>query len=317
MLSSTNPWVKYVLLGLFAVLLVFVALSLAQLYTSYRLSVSMQRITSTVEAVAAKVESMPITARPFGDEEETLEAQVDAMTTAVASAEMAAGTAVAAAQTAVASLTSTPSPPPPGSMIPLEVGIDITYQADNGPGMLLFPIDNLRVYQSDADFEVAWPLDGPATVRLALIETEVGSGEWRLFHAEQTIDSEVISPTGWSEYAVLVERAKTEEGETAGEPSSVFEELVFAEGPEQEIVASTSFTVEPGSTTSDSLDTLEEDARADLDLSSKLLLADNSTGVMRYTLVIFDPAAGAGGNRCKARCRNCQGVYCFICRFCR
>jgi hypothetical protein len=222
---------------------------------------------------------------------------------------------VAAVRTAVAPTPPiTPALAPTRPMIPVEVGVGITYQATSGPSMVLFPVDSLKVYRSYADFEADWPSDGPVTVRLALIETQEGAGEWQLFIAddEPNVDTGA-TPTRWSEYALLVERDRTEEGETAGEPSLTVEDLVFAEGPKQKIVASMPF--ERGETTSESLLYLAG-AGANPYLSRNLLLADESTRVTKYVLVIFDPASGLPGDQCKLHCSTCQGVSCWICWLC-
>ena len=305
MSNSINRGIKYVSLGLFVVLLLaLVVLLLALLYTSYNSSTSLQPITATMEAVAAKAESARAAAQTIEAKLETLGAQAEGVETPVAGIEIAvtaAETAVAAAQTAVAS--APPTTTPTELMIPLDVGVGITYQAADGPGMIPFSVDNLKVYRSYADFEANWPLDGPATVRLALIETQESAGEWQLFHTELPVGTGA-TPTDWSEYALLVELHPTRT-----------EELIFEEGLKQKIVTPELFIVEPDSTTGDSLDTLE-DAGAELDLSSKLLLADDSTGVPNYILIIFDPASGAGGDQCKAHCSACQGVSCWICWLC-
>jgi hypothetical protein len=313
MTSSAGPWVKYAILGLFVVLMLFVALSLALVYTSYSLSVSVQRITATMGAVVAQAESALATAQ-------AVEAgQAEAVGTAVAMAETAlavAETALAAAQPAGASVQPTSTLPSvsPGPLIPLEGGAGITYQAADGPGVRLFPVDAWDVYKNYADFEAdreSWPPDGPATVNLALIETQDGSGEWQLFHAGPLADT-VVTPTEWSEYALLVELGliEAEEGEDAGEPGLAVEGLVFDEGPGQKIVTSTLFTVEPGATTGDSVISLE-DAGADPNLSSRLLLVDDSTGQTEYILIIFDPVSGSGIDRLRRYCSRCRGCYWF------
>lgn len=313
MSNSINRGVKYVSLGLFVVLLLaLVVLLLALLYTSYNSSISLQTITATMEAVAAKAESAHATAKEIENKVEAVDAQLANMETSITRAEAT----VVAVQTAVApaSPTITPTPTPTKPMIPVEVGVGITYQATSGPSMVLFPVDSLKVYRSYADFEADWPSDGPVTVRLALIETQEGSGEWQLFLADDEPIVDIgATPTGWSEYALLVERARTEESETAGEPSLAVEDLVFAEGPKQEIVASMPF--ERGETTFESLLYLA-DTGANPYLSRNLLLADESTRVTKYILVIFDPASGLPGDQCKRHCSTCQGISCWICWLC-
>jgi hypothetical protein len=287
-------------------------LLLALLYTSNSSSISPQTVTANMEAVAAKAESAHATAKEIENKVEMVDAQLANMETSIARVEAT----VAAAQTVVtpAPPTITPTPAPTKPMIPVEVGVGITYQATSGPGMVLFPVDSLKVYRSYADFEADWPPNEPVTVRLALIETQGGSGEWQLFIAadEPTVDTGAMS-TGWSEYALLVERAKTEEGETAGEPSLTVENLVFAEGPKQKIVDSMPF--ERGETTFGSLLNLA-DTGANPNLSRNLLLADESTRVTKYILIIFDPASGLPGDQCKVHCSTCQGVSCWICWLC-
>ena len=320
MTSSADPWMKYAILGLFVVLMVFVALSLALLYTTYSLFGSVQGVTATMGSVRAQADSALATAQ-------AVEAgQAEAVGTAVAIAQTAlavAETASAAAPRSGASAqpTSTPSSASPGPLIPLEKGAGIAYQAADGPNVLLFPVDAWDVYKDFADFEAdreSWPSDGPATVRLALIETQDGSGEWHLFHAEPIADA-VATPTEWSEYALLVELSLTgaEEGGDADGPGLAVEQLVFDEGPGQKIVTTTPFTVELGATTGDSVFKLE-DAGADPNLSSRLLLVDDSTGRPEYILIIFDPVSGSGSDRIRRFCSRCWGRYCSgFCRWIR
>lgn len=216
---------------------------------------------------------------------------VSAAETSIAAAEtavVAAETAVAVAQTAAAPAqpTITPTPPAPGPMIPLGGGIDIAYQAADGYHMAFYPIEDWKAYRGYSRFEDDWPSDGPATVRLALVKGQ-DSEEWHLFYDEaEPIAGNGVTPTVWSGYTLLVELAGTEDGGTAGK-------LNFREGPEQIIGNSTPFTA--GANTLDSLDALAE-AGADIELdpsNSRLLLADDSVGRTKYTLVVFTPDAPA------------------------
>jgi hypothetical protein len=152
--------------------------------------------------------------------------------------------------------------------------------------MAFYPIEDWKAYRGYSRFEDDWPLNGPATVRLALIKGQ-DSEEWHLFYDEaEPIAGNGVTPTVWSGYTLLVELAGTEDGSTAGK-------LNFREGPEQIIGNSTPFTA--GANTLDSLDALAE-AGADIELdpsNSRLLLADDSVGRTKYTLVVFAPEAPA------------------------
>jgi hypothetical protein len=288
-----NQWSKYILPGLLLVLL------LAFFYTTYSFSRSIQRLTASIEAREAQASAVT--------------ASIDEMEVTVAEAQSAAEQAQAAVESLKSALP--PTPAPAELMIPLDGGVAITYQSADDHGMVLYPVDDWWLYKDYDEFRADWDLEGPARVLFALIETQEGAGEWQLLYAKPVADVEAM-PTGWSEYALLagLHPATTEESDAVGEPKWVAGELVFDESPRQKIVASTAFTVATGVTTRDSLDSLRS-AGANLPLASRLLLADDSTGEMKYTLIIFDFEFGAGGDWIRRWCSRCREAWCL--HFCR
>lgn len=295
-MPSSNGWIRSIMLGL------SIAMVVALLYTAYVLSTTPKRLTQVgIHSVEPTTQPDPAPAQTLQAIAGVLDTHAHALGTPAAEAERAvaaAETAVAAIQTAAAQMqpTITPTPASTVEAIPLNGGVSVAYQAPDGPGLALYPVYYAAAYRNYAEFEQDWPLDDTATARFALIETKDGSEEWHLFHTGLITMTGVI-PTEWTEYALLLEPE-----------SNVVE---FVTGPEQTIVTSTLFTVEVGADTETSLFGLE-DSGADLNLASRLLLVDSSSGEIKYILIIFDPVSGAGGTRW---CSNCRARFCgWLCR---
>jgi hypothetical protein len=204
----------------------------------------------------------------------------------------------------------TPTPAPtdtgPSNRQPyfLEGGVAITYQMGEVQGIFMQPVDDLMVYRTFNDFAGDWVNsypNRPAIVEWALIST-TQEANWQFYYAKP-VGGKKITPTAWYEYAQAIQLAETDTFTSTGEFQQFF-------GPELAISppAFSCPNADAGSI-SNSLNQLSN-CNANLAMADRFLIAEEHDGDIHYTLVLFDPTAGAGGNWLREWCLRCRYGYC-------
>jgi hypothetical protein len=246
-----------------------------------------------------------------------LEARLEALDVKADEALAAAQTAVAKAEAleAQAGVLGSPSNPTSGSAqaeIAVEGGVALTYKAaDQSEGRIFYRVDCLVVYRNFDSFEGGLGKDpclgDKATIQLALVETGQDSDQYHLLYHERDrpADDPQAKSAAWSEYDLIAEFQPAQAG---GEASMTAERLTLYESEPQNINDRTGIVT--STTTIQSLTNFKSalsSSGLDSGLTSRLLLADDSSGETVYTLVVREPSDPAGDDRKKHWCKKICG----------
>lgn len=212
----------------------------------------------------------------------------------------------------------TPAPPPePTPTLPpagtdpansqpyfLDGGVAITYQMGEVQGIFLRPVDDLKIYRTYNDFISDWinpNPDRPAVVEWALIST-TQEANWQFYYTKP-VDGKQITPTAWYEYSQAIQLAETDTFASTGELQQFFGPKLTISPPSMPCP-----NADAGSIVN-SLNQLSN-CGANLSMADRFLIAEEKDGDTHYTLVLFDPTAGAGGNWLREWCLRCRYGYC-------
>jgi hypothetical protein len=254
------------------------------------------------EAQAAAVQTVEARAKGLEDRAGDAEAQIEDLSTRLSAVE--------------ATPTDTPVPEPTESPAPTEHptvgGLGLTYRIPSeepenpdAHGAALYQVDEVFAYLTYGDFVRDWlqqgRLEGPAVVQMALIRTSADPETWTLYHAPFA-DAEV-QPDHWYYYTL-----------SAGQDDCLEAPSVTLEhAPPATIADTQTITVDPGSTTIESLDALFVQGIPIDQGKANLLLADCSSGTPVYTLVVLDESVTSGWDPVRYFCTQCLGCG-WICR---
>ena len=220
---------------------------------------------------------------------ETVQTQVNALSTQVVSNSLNTNTALAAAARAMmctgaacaaATSSATPTVTPPVSGQLIDAGVALAYTEPLSYRISFFPVSNLKVYRSWDSFLSKW-MTPTATIELVLAETNPGADRYNLFAVESL---PVGSPGAWREYSARMlgsapQGAMSSTQLILGEPFYITATMTYLAPEPPEIGASVDQVLSSG---------------VDTSLIRRMLVLDRSDPTPMYVLVVIDPSAPAG-----------------------